>query len=450
MLNPEIRKHIWLDINISKLLIIPFTALLILLIIQPFSPGTVESKIFYYLSVFFIFFWGINNATSCIPVEFNQRTWEFIKQSSISPWQFTWGKLFGSTLMPWYGAIIYLGIYVFTANQLPAHINSTLLILFIGGIFAHSQGMLLSLNNLPEGTQKTASSFWFFILNLILSYWLVGGTLSSLHLDFNISWYGSTHQSYVFSFATLCLFTGFSLLGLYRSVKSAFHYTLYPIAWCAFHVVTVLYIAGFSPKFLLQTLDVNMGYSQDAILSSSAYYIALLSSILISYFALFSKAINRISYHKFLIFSNKNLKQALTNTPLWIISLCFTIFILVLSILSTLAQDVSPLMQDTYSKSSICYFLACLVAMLTRDICLHHYLAFGKNTLQRGVNTLFYLFILYFLIPWALHALGMSTISAFFIPHLDYIGLSFLSFVVQTIILGLLVHRRWRNLWLKT
>lgn len=441
MLNPEIKKHIWLDITKTKIILIPITALLIYLITKPLQSfhASVSMATFYYIGIFFIYIWGLHNASSAILTEYNQRTWEYVKQSTVSPWSFTWGKLLGSTLIGWYGAFVFFCFYLIYSNI--SGVLLPILLLIMGGVFAHSLGMLLSVISLPEHG-STTSSFWYFLFILIISSWIVGGALSTRYLNQDIAWYRLSFSAFNFSFMSLLLFTGFSVLGLYRSIQAAFQYTIKPWAWTLFHLALIIYFSGFSPSFLLDfATETKVTTELKKIISHSTYYMALATSIFLSYLVLLTKTIDKIAYYRF--FSSKHL----FSIPLWLISLFFTFIAFLICIMMNLTVDNTHQDLSWYNTGKINLFTAFIVLLLVRDIALHHFLVFKKNEHQRAANTIFYLFLLYILIPWAARAIHLDVIANLLVPNYDNLTIGLLSLLAQVFTLGLFINQRWKNLW---
>ncbi len=111
ILNPELRRNIWLDFTYHRMLITPIVVILITYIFYVMGSLQTTSSITFYLACIFIFLWGTKRASETVIEEVCNNTWDFQRQSSLLPWTMTWGKLIGSTLYSWYGVLICFCLY---------------------------------------------------------------------------------------------------------------------------------------------------------------------------------------------------------------------------------------------------------------------------------------------------------------------------------------------------
>jgi hypothetical protein len=61
-----------------------------------------------FLFVVIVVLWGTRAAAQSIVGEIRDKTWDLQRLSAIGPWEMVWGKLFGSTLLMWFGGAICL------------------------------------------------------------------------------------------------------------------------------------------------------------------------------------------------------------------------------------------------------------------------------------------------------------------------------------------------------
>jgi hypothetical protein len=102
LLNAELRRNIWLNFTAQRLILTPLIISLIIYVTYMFSGKGDSGSLSFYLACFFIFLWGVKDASETVIEEINNSTWDFQRQSTISPWSMTCGKLFGSTLFSWW------------------------------------------------------------------------------------------------------------------------------------------------------------------------------------------------------------------------------------------------------------------------------------------------------------------------------------------------------------
>jgi len=444
ILNPELQRNIWKDFSLHRILIM---ALTIFLILWVFALGTnlpARADAAFYLACFFIFIWGTKNASETVIEEVNNSTWDFQRQTAMSPWTMTWGKLFGSTLYSWYGAFICLGVYALYALYSP---NPTtkfyeIGILILGGIFTHATTILLSLQLLPHiRREKTNKTFRYFLGGITLGYLFTHPALLAIHGSGQmISWYGYSFDQSHFTLVSLCLFLGWAILGLYRSFAKELQYQNSPWAWAIFNLYCLIYFSGFiniqniEPIKLLTSQFAD--FQQNVL--NAPYYLAFFIAIILTYAALFIDELTLLRYRKLVQRSKVSFRESLQQLPWWPISFTFTL-IMGLAIVLRLQSNNAIIIN--YSPFML-VFTTC--GFLLRDILLIHFFNFGQHPRKALGASLLYLFILYTLLPLLLQALQFSALLPLFVPSWGQnTPLALFSLFIQ---IGLLSALCWRRI----
>ena len=105
-MNPELRRNLWLELSMHRLVAMPVVLVLVLALISARSsdpwPAVFDAAL--WILVLVLHLWGGRNAAEAVTEEVRDRTWDWQRLSSLVPWQMTWGKLFGATAYSWYGA----------------------------------------------------------------------------------------------------------------------------------------------------------------------------------------------------------------------------------------------------------------------------------------------------------------------------------------------------------
>ena len=154
MISAELRRNLWLEISPSRLIVIPLILALIL-----WSLTITQDTINYQFmsgSALILFgliciIWGAHLASTSITEEAQAQTWDWQRLSSQTPSELMFGKLFGSTVLAWYGGAWCLSAYVvFTVLSGGLPVLSWLLLSVAGAISFQASAILLTLSTPPE------------------------------------------------------------------------------------------------------------------------------------------------------------------------------------------------------------------------------------------------------------------------------------------------------------
>lgn len=456
LFNPELRRNVWLDFTPHRMILTPVVIAILVYLSHLTTGSSGSTSTSMYLAYFFIFLWGVKSASETVIDEINMNTWDFQRQSAISPWAMTFGKLLGSTLFAWYGAIISLLFYFFIYPDVRTNLSlgKEILILICGGLFAQSLALLASLQIIPQiRREHTHKTFRYFLLGLF-----VGFFATSMALDVgerSITWFGFSFQLNNFTVTSLMLFAAWTIWGLQRSFSKELQYQKLPLAWTTFTIFTMVYFSGLSANQIdfmgylkgVSNPDPQALQDFEILLQKAPYYIAFFVAQLLLYIALFTESLTTVRYKKIILrLKNKNGFEAAEQTPLWSISFVLMVAAGIISIiqLSTLSQN----MTDTFSPTIL---LLTTTLFAIRDILLVHYFNFSTNIQRILGAAVLYLFLLYVLIPSLLVAMDLGKLSVMFIPSWGQnTSLALGSLAVQIVIAGYLCVKHWRKNWADT
>jgi len=434
--NPELRRNLWLEITRQRLIAMPLILGIVffILFIGDSSSGKslkatlMMSKIIFVVMVIC----GIKKTASSVVSEVNQKTWDFQKLSSISPWQMTIGKFVGSSLYTWYGAIIalivytlslyysHLNVYTFHNSYLyPRYkdltigaINIKVAILLLSALLAQTLAMFFVMSDIANSKDNTktineykyiAISALIFILFVFFEQAFKGGYVP------RISWYGMRMESSVFCALSLFVFLFWSVFGTYRLIKKEFQYKVTPWVWCSFVIFLVIYLAGVMYKSPLLYI---LPYS-------------LVMLIVITYLTLFMQSKSPIIYKKMLLrFKQKKYREFFEIMPLWMVTYIMAVLLAVfITILLFLPINLDipytfrgyPMPETT---NWIFYIALSFVPILimSRDILIVHFFQLSSNSKRGDFTSIIYLAILYMLVPAIFYKLKLYIIAYSFIP----------------------------------
>lgn len=417
--NPELQRNFWVDFTLQRTLLSPII-ISILIYITHLTSGS-PSKMAFNILFFFIFLWGIKTASETVIEEINENTWDFQRQSALSPFSMTFGKLFGSTLFSWYNAAIAAFYYFLFSQDSAYQVMQNISILIGGGLLGQALALLVSLQVVSQiRRQHAQKTFRYFLFGLCISAMITSFAFNNQNNLATINWFQFSFSAKHFALASLWLFTLWALVGSYRSFSSELQYPSLPIAWLGFNVFILFYFSGLSKNYFdFSQLVANLPSSEflnihdlDLFLKKIPLYTAFFVSQLLTYVILITDPLNIIRYKKIVLrFNAGHVLEAFQSLPLWMISFLLMLGTGLFSIFyfSTLSNEI------TKSFSPIILILT-LILFTTRDILLFHYCTF-TTTIQRTVGAFFiYMLLLYFLIPGLLGALHLTTLNVVFLP----------------------------------
>jgi hypothetical protein len=147
--NPEFRRNLWLELSPQRLIGMPMVLGALFLLAFTLSGkrfGEDVAKMALFLFGVLAIVWGTKLAGESVVTEIRDRTWDGQRMSVIGPWAMTWGKLFGSTVFPWYGSLLCLFVYAVAAPFKPGtDIFKTVLVMAGAGLAGQAVALLASL-----------------------------------------------------------------------------------------------------------------------------------------------------------------------------------------------------------------------------------------------------------------------------------------------------------------
>jgi hypothetical protein len=394
-LNSEIQKYIWKDFTKHKLIAVPTISFIIFFSLLNNWQNSQELTlgITSFISFSIIFIYASYAAMNSIFEELNDGTWDYQRLSPISPLNLTFGKLFGSTLFAYYiGFFALLTQYYFLAitsqNQFESFIK--ILLTLLCAIFCNALSLFIATLSLQEKTKnkKIASSLAYFLCLLFSS---------SIYLSINnndiVTWYKLNFKSSIFLAFSVSFFLIWTLFGIYRTLKQNLMYRVTPLAWTSFVVFIIIYISGFEINFI------NNEIFEHIIITSFTI------SVLMTYISIFSEKINITKFKIFLnSIKSKNLITTLQTTAKWLPVFFITLILMVISLIS---------FSKTYKEI---FLIVGIIIFLLRDISIIYFFRFANKNNKSGFAILFYLIVLYVVLPIFFFAINLKSVALIFFP----------------------------------
>lgn len=472
--NAEFKKNIKLEFTTARATI-PILILLIFLWISwtsgrghfnfPFpdfykNAESATTGMFVFGFIFSII-WGAYLASNSLIGEMQQKTWNFVRMSSLSPSKIMFGKIFGAPAIVWTISLLgILPIIIFTSAYLfpqggfhrPYELTILSLIasLFFWMLMTYAGVMLIGLYNYSQDAKHT--TIGAVILTIVIGLFIGGTIMSQYNNEFSIhracdyfkptpenpictaknqhtidgatysakeikliNWYNFTFFPLTATAGIIAFFSCWSLIGLYRTLRRELEYRDSPYIWPIFLVTTAFFLNGF-------------GYDERTI----SFYLRLViygfaASVII---VLTKEAQNMVTYKKIhMNFKSKNYREAYRASPLWLISYgCFIIFA---PFLFMSAGNLNPFGYDYITDLSpkdmvngfqtFFFFYVSMILLSTRDIIMLHLISWRAQHKSPTLGFAIYMFFIYILIPMVLQKISGNSmfIAMSFMPTIQ-------------------------------
>ncbi|MGZ4960599.1 MAG: hypothetical protein ACXV7J_15245 [Methylomonas sp.] len=428
-LNPEFQRQLYLECSQARLIGIPLVLCIVFAfsyLIDDYRLGGATAKTALTLYLLITLLWGARQCAGSIIEEYRDRTWDTQRLSALGPWEMTWGKLFGSTVMVWYAGVICLAVYGLATDNLAA----LPLLVFYGicaALLVQSGGLLLGLLAVQRGQIKTGSILILAIIGFFsFAPWLTDLSKMPANIYFPTvpitDWYGMAISGERFHRISLLLALFWCGIGNYRLMTLELGMRSLPWAWMGFCVFLMVYLGGFFPSS-------SYSFSLAAFLVCSA----------LTYIGILVERTDPMRIKRlFTYFQQQNWRRTGEELPIWWPTLMLT---LPLALLLSLSEHPFRELGMRFH-----FYPLPIVLLLTRDCGLYLYFGYGKNPQRAFSLSLLSAALLYFILPGMFGALGMTGVSALFFPlWADSAGGALFCGLLQTGFILRLLYGRWKQ-----
>lgn len=429
ILNAEFHRNMWLEINFTRLITIPLVLVLIFwaLFISKDEPGVDIDSMGNHLSgaamslfALITVLWGAQLAGNSLIEEAQAQTWDWQRLSAQSPVKLIIGKLFGSTILAWYGGICCLIAYFIFAQSTLQGIRWSWLILAISSaIFTHASVMLLTLITPPEQRpayqQKRSMSIAKVFMLLLALYGI--GLLTVIWTGDHISivhWYGIDFSLIPFCTWSMVIWASWSVFGCIKRTSTLLRCPTTPAAWLAFVVFCMIYFMGFTPA---RPSGAAHYYGEIAFLTIFCLLcsIALLESKAPLHLRLWIDALHRKAY-----------PHAWQNTPRWVATFMLSLAVMLIAIPSS-SVDLKVL-------------LPVAIFLFVRDMAVLYWFHWTPHPKRPYLAFSIYLLLVYLLLPFLLKPLNWLFYPN---PNTPISTLAF--FLLEAIVAVAFLLQRWEG-----
>lgn len=423
-LNPEFQRQLQLEFSQARLIGIPLTLSVIFALTylsddKQFAEDTARAAIGLFLLI--VSFWGARQSVDSVLDEQRAHTWDTQRLSALDPLTMVLGKLFGSTLVVWYGGAICLAVYAIAASSF---LNFVWVASFaiISGLFIQSLSLMMSLVGLRKDYMSSNSMIIGFALlaAFFSAVWIMPlAEPKAIDSETMVTWYDMKIHIRVVSLVSLICALFWSVMGNYRLMSQELRIRTRPWAWLGFTIFLTIYCSGF--------IHIN-----DAITQELSWFFA---SLLLMYLGALSEVQDPMNIKRLLVYiEQRNWRRFSEELPLWCASFALALLFVVPLLFVTL-QDLDP----------IHIYPLALLAIALRDIGIFLYFSYGKNSQRAFTPMLLTLIILYGFLPSICRAVNLDVMVEFLYPLTTKNGLlaAFYS-SIQAGIVSWLVYQRWQ------
>lgn len=432
-MNPEFRRNLWLELTLHRLVAMPAVLALVLALVYAASDEGAGSVAMAAAVIAggLLGVWGSRNAVECVAEEVRARTWDGQRMSAIGPWAMAWGKLLGSTAFAWYGGLMALAVLVVVAPEDWARSPLRLAaLLAAAGLLLQAVACLGGLAVARKGyARRGASGGWVLVLVLLV----FGPGMLGLFSDAArpVDWWGGRYVFASFLLGSVAAFAAWAVFGVYRSMAAELQVRALPWAYAAFNLFLAAYFAGFWVHGGAGALG-----ARDAFLLWG-----LLTSAVLTYLQLFGESTGVVVFrHVQVRLQRGEWRRALEELPCWPVGLAMAGLFAFLGalLLEVPSRSGSPL--HGLAGAPLALFL-----LLVRDAAIFLVFAFARQPRRTEAATLFYLVMLYGIVPGLLLASDLPGLAQLVLPPvLENPGKAAAVAAVHAAIAGSLVAWRWR------
>lgn len=429
-LNPEFQRQLYLECSDARLIGIPLVLGLMFtfsFFLDDYRLGSATANTALTLFMLITLLWGARQTVDSIVEEYRDRTWDTQRLSALGPWEMTWGKLFGSTVMVWYGAAICLVVYSLATDNIAA---LPLLIFYsiCAALLVQGTSLLLGLLAVQRGQLKSGSIFILAVIGFLsIAPWLASvSDMTPANFGYfppiaTTTWYGIAVTGQLFHQVSLLLAMFWCGVANYRLMMLELGMRTLPWVWLGFSAFLMVYLGGFIP--------------------SSSYSFSLAAFLVcgaLTYVGVLVERNDPMRIKRLLTYvERQNWRRAGEECPIWWPTFVLSIpFALLLSLSEHPFRDLGAVFH---------FYPLPILLLVLRDCAIYLYFCYGKNPQRAFSLALLAGVLLYGIMPGIFTAVGLNGIAALFFPlWADSSAGALVCAVLQTGFVLSLLYRRWK------
>lgn len=396
--NPEFQRQLWLEFSPARLIGMPAVLALVFAAVGLAGPSALP-MVAQAGFVLLVGFYGARLASAALLDEVSEATWDAQRLSSLTPWQLTWGKLFGGTLFAWYGGVICLVVWL-VSNAVQGHgLSWSLLVgMVAAGVGLQAVSLIVALAALRRGGLAARRGGAWWIVLLVVFPWF--GALPRQVSPGEVLWWGMGFEAAVFYAATAVVFAAWAVLGAQRLMAGALQLPLRPQAWLGFQAWLAVFAAGFWPE---GNPVWRVGFALTACATTTAYLSLFIEPPRLDLWQRFAARWRA---------GGALAAATLERLPLMLASLALALGGGLVA--SVLAPD--PQTGGIGRALALAGLPLTWALLALRDLALACAIHWGPRARRAESTTLVVLVVLNLVLPWLLHAAGLSALAGLLQP----------------------------------
>ncbi len=252
-LNPELRRQLWLELSLHRLLAAPLVIAILLgvsaILTEDVAPALALTAALLFMLVTVA--WGSAQSYNSMVEELSGRTWDNQRMSNIGPATMVAGKLLGSTVFAWYSGLICLAILAGTLPE-PAWLApwSSMEVVFgclLSALLLQGFGLFFALLEISAGKGREGGRSRQLGLLTLLLFWMIMQLALSpgREAETQLEWFGTLYDRANFTLWSLLACVGWLWFGSYRLMAGMLAVRTIPWGSLAFTLFLTYYLAGF-------------------------------------------------------------------------------------------------------------------------------------------------------------------------------------------------------------
>lgn len=431
-MNAEFRRNLWLELSTHRLIAMPAALALVLALVYAMSDEPRESlaATSAWIAAAFLGVWGVRSAAESVGEEMRNRTWDAQRMSALGPWEMTWGKLVGSAAFAWYGGLISLVVLLASAPGSWKHSGAKIAALIVAvSVLSQAAAGLAGLAAARKGHSRNGIGLSILVLLILVAGPAVGMISNA---ESGARWWSGTYDPVNFALASAACFAAWAVFGSYRAMCMELQVRTTPWAYAAFNVFLTVYLAGF-----WRAADAGSTSGWNALLVCG-----LIVTSTLTYVQLFSEPTGVIVFRRIqVMFDRGELRRALEESPCWPVSFALAAVVSALIALFLDARWTEGHPLHGVSLAAIPAFF-----LLARDVGIFLVFAFARQPRRVEAAAIFYMVLLYGIVPGLLHAAELKGLAELVLPPvLTSPGKATVVAAAQALIAAGLVVWRWRT-----
>ena len=402
-MNPELRRNLWLELTTHRLLAMPAVLLLVFGVIGANVgrdwPATVTATATG-LFIVLVIFWGSRQASASVSEEVRERTWDWQRLSSLTPWQMTWGKLLGATAFTWYGGLLCIATLFIASGGMPAPRTTGWLVLALVAAGFAMQGAALAASLQAARKDSRLGQRFSTLILLPVAGVSIFAFISIVRGPFEqVTWFARSWDPVRFMAVSALAFAAWALLAAHREMSRELRVARVPWAYAAFIAFLATYVSGFG--------DFHSGGMRSAFI-----FAGLIVAVVLAYYALFAEHTTAIRLRRLGVHARAGRwRRFFEDLPLWLTALA-AVWLFALAAVAFPHRFEASLPGKWIGGYPIA---AALLA--TRDLGILVFFALAPRARRVEAATLLYIALLSYVIPVFLGGVGLGAASRFFVPY---------------------------------